>query len=315
MEGLARLTASSWQHTLERSIGCTGIGLHGGEAVTMTLHPAAPNSGIHFSRTDVASDICGIPALYGNIGATHLCTMLVNEHGVSISVVEHLMAALAGCEIDNVVIELDGPEVPVMDGSAEPFVSLIEDAGILEQDAPRRALRVLRPVTVRDGDCVASLEPSDGFSVALDIDFDSGAIGRQHYDIDLSTAAFKSDICRARTFGFLHEVEAMRKAGYARGGSLDNAVVIDGDKILNEGGLRFVDEFVRHKVLDCIGDMYLAGAPLLGKFRGVKTGHGMHHKLLRALFAQDAAWTTVSLDSSPAIAIPAWEPQAIAVGA
>ncbi len=312
MEDLAKLTASSWQHTLERSTGCTGIGLHGGEAIAMELHPAAPNSGIHFRRTDVASEIRDIPALHGNIGSTQLCTMLVNDHGVSVAVVEHLMAALAGCEIDNVVIELNGSEVPVMDGSAEPFVSLIEDAGILEQDAPRRALQVLYPVTVRDGDCVASLEPADGFSVALDIEFDNSAIGHQGYDFDLSTAAFKVDICRARTFGFLHEVEAMQKAGFARGGSLDNAVVIDGDKIMNEGGLRFADEFVRHKVLDCIGDMYLAGAPLLGKFRGVKTGHRMHHKLLRALFAQDAAWTTVSMDGGLGMTVPDWAPQAIA---
>lgn len=281
----------------------------------MELHPAAPNSGIHFHRVDVAPEIREIPALHGNIGSTQLCTMLVNDHGVSVALVEHLMAALAGCEIDNVVIKLNGPEVPVMDGSAEPFVSLIENAGILEQDAPRRALQVLYPVTVRDGDRVASLEPSNGFSVALEIEFDSGAIGHQKYTLDLSMAAFKSDICRARTFGFLHEVEAMREAGFARGGSLDNAVVIDGDDILNEGGLRFADEFVRHKVLDCVGDMYLAGAPLLGKFRGVKTGHGLHHKLLRALFAQDAAWTTVSMDRRPEMTIPAWTPQAIAASA
>lgn len=278
----------------------------------MELHPAAPNTGIHFRRTDVAGEICDIPALHGSIGPSQLCTILVNDHGVSVALVEHLMAALAGCEIDNAVIELNGPEVPVMDGSAEPFVSLIENAGILEQDAPRRALQVLCPVTVRDGDCVASLEPSDGFSVALNIDFDNKVIGRQGFDHDFSTNAFKLDICRARTFGFLHEVEAMRKAGYARGGSLDNAVVIDGDTVMNEGGLRFMDEFVRHKVLDCVGDMYLAGAPLLGKFSGSKTGHGMHHKLLRALFARDEAWTMVSMDRALEMPVPDWEPQAIA---
>ena len=281
----------------------------------MELHPAAPNSGIHFRRTDVAAETCGVPALYGNIASTQFCTMLVNDHGVSVTTVEHLMAALAGCEIDNVVIELSGPEVPVMDGSAEPFVSLIENAGIVVQDAPRRAFQVLCPVTVRDGGAVASLEPSDGFSVALDIEFDSGAIGCQGYNLDFSTTAFKLDICRARTFGFLHEVEAMRKAGFARGGSLDNAVVIDGDDILNEGGLRFVDEFVRHKVLDCVGDMYLAGAPLLGQFCGVRTGHAMHHKLLRALFAQEAAWTMVLMDASLEMPVPLWEPQAIAASA
>jgi len=311
MEELAG--AMSWQHTLRRSIGCTGVGLHSGNAITMGLHPAAPNSGIHFRRTDVDTEICEIAALYRNIGSTQLCTMLVNEHGVGVGTVEHLMAALAGCEIDNVVIELNGSEVPVMDGSAEPFVSLIENAGIAEQDAPRRVLQVLYPVTVRDGDCVATLEPADGFSVALDIEFDNRVIGAQGYDLEFSMAAFKTDICRARTFGFLHEVEAMHSAGLALGGSLDNAVVIDGDRILNQDGLRFVDEFVRHKVLDCIGDLYLAGAPLRGKFRGVKTGHTMHHKLLCALFAQDAAWAMAPMDGN--LGMPAWTPQAIAASA
>ena len=311
MEELAG--AMSWQHTLRRSIGCTGVGLHSGNAITMGLHPAAPNSGIHFRRTDVDTEICEIAALYRNIGSTQLCTMLVNEHGVGVGTVEHLMAALAGCEIDNVVIELNGSEVPLMDGSAEPFVSLIENAGIAEQDAPRRVLQVLYPVTVRDGDCVATLEPADGFSVALDIEFDNRVIGAQGYDLEFSMAAFKTDICRARTFGFLHEVEAMHSAGLALGGSLDNAVVIDGDRILNQDGLRFVDEFVRHKVLDCIGDLYLAGAPLRGKFRGVKTGHTMHHKLLCTLFAQDAAWAMAPMDGN--LGMPAWTPQAIAASA
>jgi UDP-3-O-[3-hydroxymyristoyl] N-acetylglucosamine deacetylase len=279
----------------------------------MVLHPAAPNSGIRFRRTDVATENCEIAALYGNIASTRLCTTLANEHGIRVGTVEHLMAALAGCEIDNVVIELSGSEVPVMDGSAEPFVSLIENAGIVEQDAARCILQVLSPVSVRDGDCVATLEPADGFSVALDIEFDSSVIGAQGYDLEFSTGAFKSDICRARTFGFLHEVEAMRKAGFARGGSLDNAVVIDGDEVMNQGGLRFVDEFVRHKVLDCIGDLYLAGAPMQGKFRGVKTGHAMHHKLLCALFANDAAWAMAPMDGT--LDIPAWAPQAIAASA
>ncbi|MDA0661988.1 MAG: UDP-3-O-acyl-N-acetylglucosamine deacetylase [Proteobacteria bacterium] len=315
MGKVTRLADSFWQRSLRNSARCTGISLHGGVAVSLAIHPAAPDSGILFRRTDVPSDVGDIPAHCDYIGATELCTTLVNEHGIRVATVEHLMAALAGCEIDNAVIELNGPEIPIMDGSAEPFVTLIEQAGIVEQDFPRRMIRVLRPVTVREGDSVASLEPYDGFSITLDIDFNSGAIGRQGLSLDVSCSAFKTDICRARTFGFLHEVQAMVKAGFARGGSLDNAVVVDGDKVVNEGGLRYTDEFVRHKVLDCIGDMYLAGGPLLGKFRGVKSGHAMHHKLLRALFDQESAWTTVSGDRPAGMSAPTWDARAVAASA
>lgn len=315
MEKITRLADSFWQRSLRSSIRCSGISLHGGVPVSLAIHPAAPDSGILFRRTDVPAAVSIIPAHCDYIGATELCTTLVNEHGVRIATVEHLMAALAGCEIDNAVIEVNGPEIPIMDGSAEPFVTLIEQAGIVEQDFPRRMIRVLRPVTVRDGDSVASLEPYNGFSITLDIEFNSAAIGRQGLSIEVSGASFKADICRARTFGFLHEVQAMVKAGFARGGSLDNAVVVDGDKIVNEGGLRYTDEFVRHKVLDCIGDMYLAGGPILGKFRGVKSGHAMHHKLLRALFDQDAAWTTVSGNRPAGMSAPTWDTRAVAASA
>ncbi len=312
MEDLGGLTASFWQQTLKSSIRCTGIGLHSGEKIAMELHPAAPNTGIVFRRTDVAAKECEVPARYDYVGGTNLCTTLVNGHGVRVATVEHLMAALAGCELDNVVIELTGAEVPIMDGSAEPFVFLIECAGVVEQDEPRRAIQVLNPVTVRDGDRVATLEPADGFSISLGIDFDSAAIGRQYLDLELSASTFKSGICRARTFGFLHEFKALQDAGYARGGSLENAIVVDGDEIMNDGGLRFDDEFVRHKILDCVGDLYLVGGPLLGRFSGVKAGHALHYKLLCALFAEDAAWTTVSMERSVPLGAAAWEPEAIA---
>jgi UDP-3-O-[3-hydroxymyristoyl] N-acetylglucosamine deacetylase len=312
MQELAKLMASSWQRTLRNSASCSGVSLHSGNTVSLRIHPAAPNSGIVFRRTDVSGGCSDIPAHYDYIGATKLCTTLVNEQGVSVATIEHLMAALAGCEIDNATIELDGPEVPIMDGSAEPFVELIEKAGIVEQNAPRRMIQVLHPVTVRDGDSIASLEPYNGFSIVLDIEFGSTAIGRQGISLEMSGDAFKADLCRARTFGFLHELQAMIKAGFARGGSLDNAVVIDGDRVMNEGGLRFADEFVRHKALDCVGDMYLAGGPLLGRFRGVKSGHAMHHKLLQALFEQDAAWTTVPFDRKLDMGAPAWDNRAVA---
>ena len=313
MEKVTKLADLFWQRSVRNSVRCSGVSLHGGDTVSLAIHPAAPDSGIIFHRTDVPADVCDIPAHCDYIGSTELCTTLVNEHGVRVATVEHLMAALAGCNIDNAIIELDGPEIPIMDGSAEPFVALIEKAGTVEQDFPRRMIKVLRPVTVRDGESVVSLEPYDGFSITLDIDFNSAAIGRQGLSLDVSSPAFKADICRARTFGFLHEVQAMVKAGFARGGSLDNAV--DGDKVVNEGGLRYTDEFVRHKVLDCIGDMYLAGGPLLGKFRGVKSGHRMHHKLLRALFDQDAAWTTVSGDRPAGMSAPTWDARAVAASA
>jgi UDP-3-O-[3-hydroxymyristoyl] N-acetylglucosamine deacetylase len=313
MEELGRLTASSWQRTLKSSIRCTGVGLHTGDKVTMELHPAAADSGIVFRRTDFTNVNRDVPARYDYVGSTNLCTTLVNEDGVSVATVEHIMAALAGCEIDNVIVALDGSEVPIMDGSAEPFVFLIDCAGILEQDEPRRAIQVLHPVTVRDGDSIARLDPADGFSVDFDIDFESAAIGRQNFVMDLSPDAFKTDISRARTFGFLHEVEALRNAGLGQGGTLENVVVVDGDEVMNVDGLRFDNEFVRHKVLDCIGDMYLAGGPLFGHFSGVRAGHGLHHKLLQALFAEEAAWTTISLDRRIPMGAPAWEPEAIAI--
>ena len=313
MGKLSKLAVSSCQHTLKSSICCCGVGLHTGDKITMELHPAAANSGIMFRRTDVAKTQRDVPARYDHVGSTNMCTMLINADGVSVSTVEHLMAALSGCEIDNVLVVLNGPEVPIMDGSAEPFVFLIECAGTIELDEPRQAIQVLHPVIVRDGNSVARLEPADCFSIEFGIDFDSAAIGRQSFNMDVSPNAFKTDISRARTFGFLHEVEALRNAGLGQGGSLDNVIVIDGDEVINSDGLRFDNEFVRHKVLDCIGDMYLAGGPLIGKFSGVRAGHGLHHRLLETLFAEDTAWTTIALDRRMPLA--AWHPDALAATA
>ncbi len=289
---------SSRQRTLKGSIQCTGTALHSGAKVTMMLRPAEVGSGILFRRTDIAGS-APIPAEWRHVTETRMCTTL-GSNGAAVATIEHLMAALAGCEIDNLLVEVNGGEIPVMDGSAEPFVFLIECAGIVEQEAPRRAIRVLKPVTVREGERTASLAPADVFSVSFAIDFENAAVARQECAFELVNGTFKSDICRARTFGFLDEIDELLAAGLARGGSLDNAIVVSGDKILNEGGLRYTDEFVRHKVLDSIGDLYLAGAPIIGHFHGDQSGHSLNNKLLRALFADESAWSYVELNDDEA---------------
>jgi UDP-3-O-[3-hydroxymyristoyl] N-acetylglucosamine deacetylase len=281
------------QRTLKSAIHCRGVALHSGKRVGMTLRPSAPDSGVVFRRIDRAG--AEIRACWRNAVEQPLCTRLENGEGLSVATIEHLMAALNGLEIDNAMIEIDGPEVPVMDGSAAPFVFLIECAGIVEQDAPRRAIKVLKPITVGQGGKSASLTPDDGFSMSFAIDFASDAISRQDITLAVDPETFKSDISRARTFGFLHEVDQLRAAGLARGGSLDNAVVISGHQVLNSEGLRYVDEFVRHKVLDALGDLYLAGAPIIGHFRGMRSGHALNRKLLETLFADDAAWCHTTL--------------------
>jgi UDP-3-O-[3-hydroxymyristoyl] N-acetylglucosamine deacetylase len=296
--GAGATARSARQKTLKSSIHCSGIGLHGGEKISMSLHPADIDTGIVFRRSDIRGVSAEIAANFENVHDTRLCTTLRNDASVSVGTVEHLMAALAGCEVDNVEIELSGPEVPIMDGSAEPFVFLIECAGIVEQSAPRRAIQILKPVRAAVGDAVAELAPSDAFAMKLAIDFDNPAIGEQSFEFGIDAKVFKDEISRARTFGFLEDVEALRKAGLALGGSLDNAVVVSGDRILNDGGLRYQDEFVRHKALDCIGDLYLAGSPIIGLFTGRRMGHAINNQLLRALFADSEAWTytTVSTD-------------------
>ncbi|HEY4133940.1 MAG TPA: UDP-3-O-acyl-N-acetylglucosamine deacetylase [Alphaproteobacteria bacterium] len=284
------------QKTLKSAIGCSGIGLHSGAKVSMTLLPADENSGIVFKRTDIPGGQAMIAADWRNVTDSQLCTA-ISMGGSTISTIEHLMAALAAAGIDNAVVELNGPEVPIMDGSAAPFVFLIECAGTVEQAAARRAVVVKKPVSVTVGDKRAAIEPGAGFSISFDIDFSSAAVRRQTFAFDLVDGAFKSDIARARTFGFEHEVSALRAQGLLRGGSIENAVVVSGDKVLNPTGLRYVDEFVRHKVLDSVGDLYLAGAPLIGHFHGSRSGHRMNHQLLQALFADKGAHEIVDLDT------------------
>ena len=278
------------QQTLKTEISCTGVALHSGDAVTMTLCPSAIDTGIIFKRTDIAGADDSIPARWDKVVDSRLCTMLGNNSGVTVSTVEHLMAALSGSAIDNAIVELSGPEVPIMDGSAAPFQFLIECAGIVDQPAPRHAIRVLKDISVEENGSRVSLAPADGFSVSFEIEFASAAVARQQVSVSLVNGTFKKELARARTFGFLHEVEQMRAAGLARGGSLDNAVVIGDDKVLNGEGLRYDDEFVRHKALDAVGDLYLAGAPIRGHFHGVRSGHGLNRRLLEALFADDDAW-------------------------
>tara|TARA_R110002110_G_scaffold74388_8_gene196716 strand:+ start:926 stop:1846 length:921 start_codon:yes stop_codon:yes gene_type:complete len=281
------------QKTLKTEIGCTGVALHSGRKTTLTLKPAAENTGIRICRTDLVNGAREIGVNWDNVVDTRLATTVGNDHGSTVSTVEHLAAALAGCEIDNVLIDVDGPEIPIMDGSSAPFVFLIECAGTVEQNAARTAIKILKPVTVGDDTRSLTIRPAEEFSLAFEIDFDSSAIDRQERTFQRVGADFKSDISRARTFGFDHEVEALRNAGLARGGSLENAVVVSGDKILNEGGLRFDDEFVRHKILDCIGDLYLAGGPVIGEVIASKSGHELNNELLRAVFADEDAWVRI----------------------
>ncbi|MEM7171574.1 MAG: UDP-3-O-acyl-N-acetylglucosamine deacetylase [Pseudomonadota bacterium] len=278
------------QRTLKNSIHCAGVGLHSGQKVNMVLHPQEADSGIVFRRNDLTGGPVDIEASWQNAVETPLCTTLRGQDGEQVSTIEHLMSALAGCGIDNVLVELNGPEVPIMDGSAAPFVFLIECAGVVEQKEPRRALRILKSVECAELQRSASLEPGEGFSVHFEIDFDNPVVGQQDLEVQLVNGTFKHDIARARTFGFLHEIDKLREMGLAQGGSLDNAVVISGDQIMNEGGLRYDNELVRHKILDSIGDLYLAGGPILGRFSGHRAGHALTLRLLKSLFEDETAW-------------------------
>lgn len=272
----------------------------------MTLHPAAPDTGIMFRRAGSAAEI---PANWANTIESPLSTVLSNGEGNTVGTVEHLMAALAGAAIDNAIIELDGREVPIMDGSAAPFLFLIECAGVVEQDAARRAIKVLKGVSVTEEDATAALFPDHGFSMSFEIDFDNPLIRRQDICLMVDADTFKTELSRARTFGLLDELDRLRAAGLARGGSLDNAVVVGRDHVLNVGGLRYADEFVRHKLLDAFGDLYLAGAPLLGSFRGVRSGHAHTRRLLAALFADPDAWCYITLDRSTHRGEREWQDQ------
>jgi len=278
------------QHTLANEVSCTGVGLHSGEKVKMSLLPAADNSGIRFVRKDIKGFDPVIQADYRNVTNTSLGTTISNDDGTIISTIEHLMAALWGCSIDNVIVEIDGPEIPIMDGSAEPFVFLIECAGVQKQKSIRRIIEVLETVEIKEQDKYVSVSPSNDFSVSLEIDFDSKAISNQKAIFNSSDISFKKDLCRARTFGFEHEVSALRSRGLAKGGSLDNAIVISGDTVLNDDGLRYKDEFVKHKILDCIGDFYLSGGLVRGHFSGYRSGHELNNRLLHKIFSNKNAW-------------------------
>ena len=286
------------QQSLKSKISCCGTGLHSGAKVSMTLLPAPPNTGIVFRRTDEDGNGLEIAARIENVVDNRLCTTLGDGKGLTIATVEHLMAALSGCGIDNLYVEVDGGELPIMDGSAAPFVFLIECAGVVEQDTPRRAIEIIKSVSIEDEDRRAELSPGDGFSVGFEIEFGSGAIGQQDMAVELVNGTFKGELSRARTFGFAEEVDQLRAMGLALGGSLDNAVVVSGDEVLNEDGLRYKDEFVRHKILDCVGDLYLVGAPIIGHFKGRRSGHALNHDILRSLLADQSCWryTTMPRD-------------------
>ncbi len=277
------------QRTLKNSIHCSGIGLHSGIKVNMTLHPAEAGTGIRFRRNGTVRRT-EVLATWDNAIETPLSTTLQGDADIRIGTVEHLLSALSGCAIDNVVIELNGPEVPVMDGSSAPFVFLIECAGTVIQDAPRRALEIRRDITVSDSRRWATAMPGRGLSIDFEIDFENPAVARQEWSLQVTPANYKREVSRARTFGFLEDVEKLREMGLALGGSLDNAIVISGDQILNDGGLRYDNEFVRHKVLDLIGDLTLIGGPVIGRVRCARAGHAMTLRLIRTLFANDSAW-------------------------
>ncbi len=291
------------QNTIAREVSFAGIGLHGGQPARLRLRPASAEHGIWFRRTDIPADDgrdAMIAARWDNVTDTRLCTVISNADGVSVATIEHLMAALAGCGIHNVLVEIDGPEVPILDGSSAPFVAGILRAGVRAQAAPVRLVEVLRPVEVRAGDAWARLEPADGFEISFHIDFTDAAIGRQERALNMANGAFVRELSTARTFCRLADVDAMRAGGLARGGTLENAVVVDGARVLSPGGLRQKDEPVRHKMLDALGDLALAGAPLKGRYHGHRAGHGLTNQLLRALFARPDAARLIT--SPPALA-------------
>lgn len=286
------------QRTLKNVIRATGVGLHSGEKVFLTLRPAPVDSGIRFRRVDL-DPVQEIPANAELVTETTLCTGLTCGPA-KVQTVEHILSALAGLGVDNCCIELSAPEVPIMDGSAGPFVFLLQSAGIAEQDAPKRFIRIVRPVEVREGDKVARFEPFDGYRLGFTVVFDHPAIpaSRSRAQIDFSTESYVREVSRARTFGFMRDLEYMRERNLGLGGSMDNAIVLDDYRVLNDDGLRYADEFVRHKILDAVGDLYLAGRPIIGAYEGYKSGHALNNKLVRALLAERSAWEEVTFPGS-----------------
>ena len=286
------------QRTLNNTIRATGVGLHTGEKVYLTLKPAPIDTGIVFRRTDL-DPVVEIEARAMNVGDTTLSTSLVNGD-VRVSTVEHLLSAMAGLGIDNAIIDVTAPEVPIMDGSAGPFVFLIQSAGIIEQDAPKKFIRIKKLVEVSQDDKTASFKPFNGFKVTFTIHFDHPAFKERNKEVtvDFSSTSFVKEVSRARTFGFMHEFEYLRSQGLARGASMDNAIAVDDAQVLNEDGLRYEDEFVKHKVLDAIGDLYLLGNSLIGEFNAFKSGHALNNMLLRELLAQKDAWEVVTFEDN-----------------
>ena len=285
-----------FQRTLKAAIGCVGVGLHSGQRVAMSLRPAAPGHGIVFRRTDLGHDI---PARFDHVADARLATTLAlpGDPSVRVGTVEHVMAALAGLGIDNALVAVDGPEMPILDGSSAPVVFLIDCAGIAVQDAPRETIEICRPVRVADGAGFAEVRPAGagtgGLDMALSIDFAAAAIGQQAIALRLTPESFRTELAAARTFGLAEDIAALQAAGLARGGSLDNAVVVDQDRVLNPGGLRMEREFARHKLLDAVGDLALAGTAIEGRFIAHRGGHALNNRLLRAVFADPSAWRPV----------------------
>lgn len=292
------------QATISQRAEFRGVGLHSGAPVFMEICPATTDHGIIFERSDLDAGVNVIPALWDRVTPSRLCTLIENDDGASVSTVEHIMAALAGTGIQNALIRVDGPEIPILDGSSAQFVAGILKAGIRLQDAPTRAIRLTRAVEVREGDVFARLEPADHLEIDFEIEFADKVIGRQNKALDMANGAFVRELMDSRTFCRQADVEAMRRNGLALGGTYFNAVVVEGDKVLSPGGLRHSDEAVRHKMLDAMGDLALAGAPLLARYRGNRAGHAMTNKLLRALFAQTDAWEWVTCESDLECRLP-----------
>lgn len=292
------------QATLSSAVTFKGVGLHSGAPVRMSIHPAAANFGIWFRRTDLDEPNNMIRAFYTAVGSKPLCSELTNDHGVRVSTVEHIMAALAGCGIHNALIELDGPEVPILDGCAATFVRAIMRRGVRKQSAPLYAIEVLTPVVVEDNGALAMLTPATGLEIDFHIDFPDTVIGRQHLALDMRNGTFVRELSDSRTFCRKRDIDMMHEKGLALGGTYDNAVVVDGDAVLSTGGLRHTDEAVRHKMLDALGDLALAGAPILARYTGVKSGHAMTNRLLRALFARPDAFRFVKCDRDQLSRLP-----------
>lgn len=293
----------AFQHTVRNPVRFSGIGVHTGEQARVVLLPAPADTGVVFVRTDVRDKDNRIAVSGEAVCKTQLGTVITNAAGVTVSTIEHLMAALVMTGVDNALVEIDGPEMPIMDGSSIDFIRGLDRAGLQPQGAPRRFIEIVDVVEVIEGDKRATLRPSEGFEVAFEIAFATAAIGRQAVDLTMDAGAFRRELADCRTFGFLHEVEALRAMGLARGGSMDNVVVIDGDEIMNPEGLRRPDEFVRHKALDAIGDLYVLGAPVIGRFEGVLAGHALNNALVRALLATPHAWRVRTLAAEMAEAV------------